>query len=410
MATGNAVQDLLAKASKKYNIVAGKMSDIAEDVSFISTGNISIDYAIGGGIPIGRSVEFFGPPSCGKTTTAFQTVASLQKIIKNGGDETLGIAADDYILYADYEQAIDPEYIKSLGIDIEHESLIFTQPDSLEDGANFIVEMVGTGKVRLVVIDSVAAMQPDAKAEAEIGKSLPAVMAKLLKDFGVKMNPILSRNNCSMILINHMMEKMDMGARRPGMPPITTTPGGSAPKFFASVRAEFRQVKQNKEEVLDLLTRETVREVTSSDVRVKVVKNKVAPPFKEVVVRVRRGKGFDNFWSALSILIANKWITYSAGYYYMPKLEAKNLVPDWVQRATTGTKRPYVKGEAAIFKAADAHPEWRAGLIALAQEVISSGGAVAQGLPEESEEAESAPPLSVESLIPVEEKPNTRKF
>lgn len=373
-ATGNPVTDVLARASKQYGISAGKMTEIAEDVTFISTGNIAIDYAMGGGIPLGRSVELLGPPSCGKTTTSSQTVATLQQIIKNGGDPSLGISGDDYILYLDYEQAIDPTYLRALGIDIDHESLIFSQPDSLEDGANFVVDLVSTGKIRLVVIDSVAAMQPDAKAEAHIGKSLPAVAAKLLKDFGVKMNPILSRNNCAMILINHQMEKMDIGMRRAGMPAPTTTPGGNAPKFFASVRVEFKQIKQNKEEKQDLLTQEMVKQTTSTDVRVKVIKNKVAPPFREAIVRVRYGKGFDNFWTALGILVANKWITYASGYYYMPKLEAKNLVPEWMQRATTGQKRPYVKGESTIMRRADEHPEWREGLILLAQEIVQSGG------------------------------------
>ena len=152
----DAFDSILAKAQKKYDLSVGPLSQIAQDATFISTGNIAIDHIIGGGLPLGRSVELAGPPSSGKTTTALQTAAELQKIIIAGGDPSRGIKPDDKILYLDYEQTIDQSYAKALGLDIDHESFLLTQPDTLEDGANLAVELIGTGRVRLVIWDSVA--------------------------------------------------------------------------------------------------------------------------------------------------------------------------------------------------------------------------------------------------------------
>lgn len=371
MAKGdNPLADLLKSAEKKYNMSVGPMGSIATDTKFLTTGNLAIDYAMGGGIPLGRTIELSGPPSSGKTTTALQAAARLQDLIKAGGDEDLGVNADDVILYLDYEQAMDPTYAKALGFDVDAESCLFSQPDTLEDGANFALEALKTGRVRMVIFDSVAAMNPSAKAEAEIGKSLPAVQAKLMKDFGVTLNSVLAHANASVIFINHEMEKMDMGGRRPGMPALTTTPGGVALKFFCSVRVQYKQIRQNKSEVVDPLTQEKVQTVTSTDVKVKVIKNKVAPPFREATVRVRFGQGFDNFWTALQVLIASKKIVYSQGYYYLHNLEAEGFAPADLDRATTGQKRPYIRGEANVFDYGDLHPEWREGLIYYAREVI----------------------------------------
>lgn len=371
-AASDPVADLLAKANKKYNLSVGTMSSVAEDVEFITTGNIAIDYALGGGIPMGRSLEMAGFPSSGKTTTSLQAAVALQKIILAGGDPKRGIGPNDRMLFLDYEQAMDPEYAEALGLDVNHESFLFTQPDTLEDGANFILDIVKTGRLRLIIIDSVAAMNPSAKAEAEIGKSLPAVAAKLLKDFGVTLNSVLANNNCSCIFLNHTQEKFDMGGgRRPGMPPPTTTPGGMALKYFASVRMEYKQIRNHKGPVMDPLSNEVIEIPVATDVRVKVIKNKVAPPFKEAVVRVRYGKGFDNFWTALQILIANKKIMYSTGYYYFHNASEDGLAPEWMDRAATGTQRPFIRGEDSVFSAGDEHPEWRQKAIELAEKIVA---------------------------------------
>jgi len=359
--------DLLKAAEKKYNMTVGSMNAIATETVFLTTGNLAIDYAMGGGIPLGRTVELFGPPSSGKTTTALQAAAELQAVIKAGGDEAKGIKADDVILYLDYEQAMDKVYAEALGLDLDHKSFLFSQPDTLEDGANFTLDALKTGRVRLVIFDSVAAMNPSAKAEAEIGKSLPAIQAKLMKDFGVTLNSVLAHANASCIFLNHLMVSMDMGgARRPGMPPPTTTPGGASVKFFASVRVQYNQIRQNKGTIIDPLSNEKVEVPTSTDVKVKVIKNKVAPPFREAVVRVRFGKGFDNFWTSLQVLLANKKIRYEAGRYYFHEIEGEGFAPEWMARLSTGTKRPYIHGEAAIFERGDQDPDWREGLIFLA--------------------------------------------
>lgn len=374
MAKGdNPLADLLNAAEKRYNMTVGSMNSITANVSFLTTGNLAIDYAMGGGVPLGRTIELSGPPSCGKTTTALQAAAELQRKIIAGGDESLGIKADDVILYLDYEQAMDKQYASALGLDVDHESFLFTQPDTLEDGCNFTLEALKTDRVRLVIFDSVAAMNPSAKAEAEIGKSLPAVQAKLMKDFGVTLNSVLAHANASVIFINHEIEKMDMGgARRPGMPPATTTPGGTALKFFASVRVSYKQIRQIKSEVVDPVTNEKKEIPTATDVKVKVIKNKVAPPFREATVRVRFGRGFDNFWTALQVLIANKKIMYSTGFYYFHHLEAEGYAPPDMARQSTGTKRPYIRGEENVFAYGDANEDWRDGLISYAVDVVAT--------------------------------------
>lgn len=364
------VADILKIAEKKYNLTIGPMNALVEGTKFITTGNIAIDYAMGGGIPLGRSVELYGPPSCGKTTTGLQVAAELQKVIIAGGDPERGIFPDDRIVYMDYEQTMDKVYASALGLDTDHESFLFTQPDTLEDGTNLSLDLLKTGKVRLVLFDSLAAMTPSARAEAEIGKSLPAVQAKLMKDYGVVLNAILRHNNASVIFLNHETEVMAMGGR-PGMPPPTTTSGGKATKYFASVRVQYRQIKQIKGKMLDPITNEEIERPVSTDVQVKIMKNKVAPPFRQVSVRVRFGTGFDNYWTAMQILVANKKVMYATGRYYFHNISGEGFAPEWMKRETTGTHRPYIFGEKALFQAADDDPIWRLGLIRMAEDVVA---------------------------------------
>jgi recombination protein RecA len=383
------VADILASASKKYNLNAGPMNQVMENVKSIPTGNISIDSITGvGGLPMGRLIEAYGPPSSGKTTMAIQAAASLQRIIIGGGDPERGITPDDLIVYADWEHAMDPAYCLKLGLDTNHPSFVFVQPDSLEDGANFLRDMVGSGLVRLTIIDSVAMMTPSAKLEAETGKPLPMLQAKLMSEFLAAYTPLLYANNCTGIFVNHIYEMVEMN-RRPGLPPRTSTPGGRALKFMASLRLEFKQLQNIKTAQTDLLTQEKVDTVTSTNVAVKVVKNKVGPPFIQAIVRVRYGEGFDNFWSAMQILIANKYVMYQPGIFKFHKLEAEGLAPDWMPRMTVGTKPPALKGEKDLFKASKLHPEWRDGLIAKAQSVIDELGVEAFALEEEDTEEDS---------------------
>lgn len=367
------MQELLAKAEKKYDINIGTMATISSDATRISTGNIAIDAALGGGFPLGRSGEFYGPPSSGKTTLATQCLINTQRIIKLGGSKELGIKADDVLVYADYEQTMDLDYCVALGLDPEHPSFQMFQPDTLEQGADFLTAAFKTGQLRLAVVDSVAGMVPSAQAEAEsISKSLPAITARLMKTFGQNLNPILRESQGSLILINHEMEAMAMGGPASYGPPPTTTPGGRSIKFFASVRLQFRQVKTIKGPYLDPVTQETKEIPVATDVRVKVIKNKTAPPNREAIVRVRYGKGFDNFWTAMQVLLANKRVRRESanGRFYFHNVIA-DAPADWMLREKTGTARPYIHGEKAIFNAADAHPEWRARLIELAEQIVA---------------------------------------
>lgn len=368
------VAAILATSQKKWNIKAGPMNQILDDVLAIPTGNLSIDAITGvTGLPMARLIESFGPPSSGKTTLGLMAAAALQKIIKAGGDESRGISADDLIVYADYEHATDPRYCKKLGLDVDDPSFVFLQPDSLEDGVNLVRELVDTGLVRLVIFDSVAHMTPSAKLEAETGKPLPMLQAKLMSEFLAAFTPALHKNNCTAIFINHVFEVVEMG-RRPGMPPRESTPGGRALKFAASLRLQFKQIKNYKTKHLDILTNEVIERVTSTDVVVKVIKNKVGPPFTQAIVRVRFGEGFDNFHAAVSVLTANKYIMYQPGIWKFHKLEAEGLAPSWMDRLTVGDKPPVLKTEAGLFKAAKDHPEWRDAIIAKAVDVIREKG------------------------------------
>lgn len=401
------VAAILARSEKKYNLTAGAIGSIVSNVKAVSSGNMALDYILGiGGFPLGRSVELSGLPSSGKTTTALQIAANIQAIIKAGGNPELGIGPDDFILYLDYEQTIDPEYCIALGLDVNHESFLLTQPDTLEDGANFAKELIQTGAVRLVIWDSVAAMTPSAKAEAEIGKSLPAVQAKLMSDLGQQLNPLLAEHNTLNIWVNHLKEAIDMGGyKRPGAGPRMTTPGGVALKFFSSVRVEYRQRKTNKGKRYNAILNEEEEVVTSTDVHVKVTKNKVGPPFRDAIVRVRFGRGFDNFYTAMQLLMAHKKVIYAAGYFKFHKLEAEGLAPEWMDRLGSGTHPPYIRTEERLLEAADEHPEWRAAVIEYAENVLKSldASGFSATLEEESDEEEVSESSTTVSSTELEE-------
>lgn len=405
------LQEILDKAKKKYNLSVGRLSEIADDVIFVSTGNIAIDNIIGGGFPLGRSVELAGPPSSGKTTTALQAAAFVQKKIIAGGDAKLGIKADDVILYLDYEQTIDQDYAKALGLDIDHPSFLLTQPDTLEDGANFVLEVIKTGRVRVVIWDSVASMIPSANAQNEIGKSMAFTQARLMSDLGQKLNPILKQHNTLNIFVNHLKNVLDMSGRRPAhLGPAKDTPGGASLKFYASVRLEYKQLQQIKEKMIDPLSGEEVETPGATNVEVKVTKNKVAPPFRKAIVRVRFGRGFDNLWTAMQILLAGKEVMYGAGYYYFHKVADLGMAPEWMARQTTGIGRPFIRGDKALFAAADEHPEWRELLIAHAEKFVAENRLVMKDVtPQEEEEAEAVS-KELDELLPADENAKTISF
>lgn len=392
---------VLAQVQKKYKTGVGPVSKIAQPATFLTTGNIAIDHIMGGGFPLGRSTECAGLSSSGKTTTALQCAAELQKVIKAGGDPEKGIKADDRILYLDYEQTIDQEYCSALGLDIDDDTFLLTQPDTLEDGANLAVELIKTGRIRLVIWDSVASMTPSAKAQNEVGKSLPAVQAKLMSDLGQLLNPILYEHQTANVWINHLKEMMDMTGRRPAhLGPKMGTPGGVALKFYSSVRLEYKQLRNIKEKMIDPLSKQEVETPGSTEVEVKVTKNKVARPFLKAVVRVRFGRGFDNFWTAMQILLASKQVMYSQGYYYFHKVAEAGLAPEWMPRVQTGMQRPNLRSDAVLLAQADAHPEWRQAVIDFATSYVKTNNLVLETIAPEDQEIAEAKEAELDELIP----------
>lgn len=359
---------LRAKLAKKYDTQLGAMSSIAKDVEAITSGNMAIDHVLGvGGLPRGRCIELYGPPSCGKSTTALQTAAAFQQKIREGVPGYAGKA----ILYMDHENAMDPEYARALGLDVDdEETFIFAQPDSLEASANISRELVASGGIGLAIYDSVAAMTPMKALEAETGKASVAIQARLMSDFLKAYVAMLNETQTTAIFLNHIAEVIDMGGGgRPGVKRYTT-PGGRALKFYASVRVEYQQQKNIVQEVTDDLTMEKQKQVRATDVRVRVVKNKVAAPFKQCTVRVRYGKGFDNGYTALQVLVGHKKIVKGdGGYYFFEKVP--ELVTDDMDRQTTGNKRPYIRGEHNVFAKMDEDPEWRDKFLRLAEETVA---------------------------------------
>lgn len=360
------IGDLLADINKKSDLRVGAASEVVKETEWLTAGNIGIDWAAGRGLPLGRLVELYGPPSSGKTTAALQTAAALQRaIIVEGRDE--------HILYLDYEHAIDPEYTANLGLDINHTSFLLAQPYSLEQGAEAALRLITTGKIRLVIWDSVAAMASIARLEGEFDQRTAAMnKARLMAGLMLQLTPLLYKHKTTAILINHLMESVEMSGR-PGMPPKVTTPGGKAPKYYASVRLEFRQMGNTKARTPDILTGEITNQAVATHVKVKCVKNKCATPFREAELCIRYGRGFDNVWSALQVLLAYKAVRKDGAWYRF--LNDTLHHPDMRSIAVVGkTNHPSIQGESGVLAFADARPDWAALVVAEAMELIEKHG------------------------------------
>ena len=274
------------------------------DVEAISTGALSLDVALGiGGIPRGRIIEIYGPESSGKTTLALHMIAECQK---TGGEAA----------FIDAEHALDPVYAKHLGVDIDN--LIVSQPDTGEQALEIAEALVRSSAIDLVVVDSVAALVPKAEIDGEMGDTHVGLQARLMSQALRKLAGVLNRSNASLVFINQLREKVGVMFGSP-----ETTPGGRALKFYASVRLDIRKIEAIKQD----------SEIIGNKVRVKVVKNKVAPPFRETEFDIIYGKGISKSGNILDLAVnldivekAGAWFSYNGERIGQGRENAKKYI------------------------------------------------------------------------------------
>ena len=285
-----------------------KLGDPAAQMNIetIPTGSLSLDIALGlGGIPKGRIVEIYGPESSGKTTVTLHMIAEIQK---RGG-----IAG-----FIDAEHALDPVYAKNIGVDVDN--LYISQPDCGEQALEITETMVRSGAIDIVVVDSVAALVPRAEIDGDMGDSHVGLQARLMSQALRKLTGIISKSNCTVVFINQLREKVGVMFGNP-----ETTTGGRALKFYASVRMDVRRIESLKQS----------GEVTGNRTRVKVVKNKIAPPFKEAEFDIMFGEGIskegDILDLAADIGVVNKsgaWYAYEGNKIGQGRENAKQYLKD----------------------------------------------------------------------------------
>lgn len=276
------------------------------DIETVPTGSLSLDIALGvGGLPKGRIVEIYGPESSGKTTLALHTIAEAQK---KGG-----ICA-----FVDAEHALDPVYARKLGVDLEN--LLISQPDTGEQALEITDTLVRSGAIDVLVVDSVAALTPRAEIEGEMGDSLPGLQARLMSQALRKLTASISRSNCMVIFINQIRMKIGVMFGSP-----ETTTGGNALKFYASVRLDIRRIGSIKER----------DEVVGNQTKVKVVKNKLAPPFKQIEFDIMYGAGISKTGELVDLGVkagvvekSGAWFSYNSQRLGQGRENAKNYLRD----------------------------------------------------------------------------------
>ncbi len=290
----------------KGSIMRLGQNDKVVEIETVPTGSLSLDIALGvGGLPKGRIVEIYGPESSGKTTMALHTIAEAQK---KGG-----ICA-----FVDAEHALDPVYARKLGVDLEN--LLISQPDTGEQALEITDTLVRSGAIDVLVVDSVAALTPRAEIEGEMGDSLPGLQARLMSQALRKLTASISRSNCMVIFINQIRMKIGVMFGSP-----ETTTGGNALKFYASVRLDIRRIGAIKER----------DEVVGNQTRVKVVKNKLAPPFKQVEFDIMYGQGVSKTGELIDLGVkagivekSGSWFSYNSQRLGQGRDNAKNFLKE----------------------------------------------------------------------------------
>ena len=303
-------------------------------VDAIPTGSMTLDLALGiGGVPRGRIVELYGPESSGETTVALHIAAEAQK---QGGE----------VAFIDVEHALDPVYARALGVDIDN--LLVSQPDSGEQALEIAEALVRSGAIDVLIVDSVAAMTTKAEIEGEMGDSHVGMLARLMSQAMRKLTSIISKSNCVAIFINQIREKIGVVYGNP-----ETTPGGRALKFYASVRMEVRK----GEAIKDGTT------IIGNRTRVKIVKNKVAPPFRECEFDILYGKGISRSGEVLDLAVdldiinkSGSWFSYEGQRLGQGRDNIKELLqntPQLMQEVEEKIKKKLAEQKAAAVKAAE---------------------------------------------------------
>ena len=303
-----ALNTMISQIEREYG--AGSIMRLGEnsrmEVQAVSTGSLSLDMALGiGGVPKGRIVEIFGPESSGKTTVALHIIAEVQK---TGGEAA----------FIDAEHALDPVYAKALGVDINN--LLVSQPDCGEDALSITESLVRSGAIDVIVVDSVAALVPRTEIDGDMGAPTVGVQARLMSQAMRKLAAVISKSNCVVVFINQLREKVGVIYGNP-----ETTTGGRALKFYASVRIDIRKTEQLKNGA----------DIYGNRVKCKIVKNKVAPPFKVAEFDILYGKGISRMSEVLDFAImldiikkSGSWFSYNGERIGQGKENVKRLLEE----------------------------------------------------------------------------------